>query len=81
MPQLANASPHRRREWWRLTKQLQHGSLVCLWWDGDAQGSPDTPPDKQAAPVPNMMFATVCERDDKLLASIDPSKRPQLGLK
>lgn len=72
VPQLKNATHQRRSEWWRHTKQLQHGSLICLWWDGD--GGPSAPP--------NLMFATVCERDEKLLASIVEARmRPQLGIR
>jgi len=84
-PQLATASLERRRDWWQHTKQLQHGSLVALWWDGDSSSSSSSGPagsTTQGAALPNVMFATVSERDEKQLAAQgEPRKRPQLGIR
>ncbi len=66
-PQLAKADQARRFDWWKHTKQLQHGSLLFLWWDGEPGG------------LPNMMFATVCDRKEQELAPRgEPRRRPQL---
>lgn len=78
-PQLGNAPLSRRRDWWRNTKQLQHGSLAALWWDGDEE--PGSLGDDKEPPVPNIMFVTICERDDKMLAPVEPHKRPQVGVR
>lgn len=70
-PQLASADQARRFDWWKHTKQLQHGSLLFLWWDGEAAGS-----------QPNLMFATVCDRREQDLAPRgEPRRRPQLGIR
>ena len=80
-PQLANATWERRRDWWQHTKQLQHGSLVALWWDGDSNGSSGIT-DGNGPALPNIMFATICERDEKQLAAKgEPRRRPQLAIK
>ena len=80
VPQLAGASLGRRREWWSQTKQLQHGSLVALWWDGSSGGTGGGAGAGvgSAAPLPlHMMFATVCDRDINLLvAKGEPRPRP-----
>lgn len=79
VPQLSSAAHKRRREWWRQTKQLQHGSLVALWWDGDHHCNSSS---SGVGALPNLMFATVCDRQDNLLASpAEPRRRPQLGLR
>jgi hypothetical protein len=68
-PQLAKADQSRRFDWWKHTKQLQHGSLLFLWWDGEPGG------------LPHMMFATVCDRKEQDLASRGERRRPQLGIR
>eukprot|EP00775_Hariotina_reticulata_P006332 gene6332-6566_t len=107
VPQLSGAPFQRRRDWWRQTKQLQHGSLVALWWDGnddDSNTSVSNSSNRSGGEgdggdggsgggggavaadavraLPNLLFATVCDRQDQLLASPgEPRKRPQVGIK
>jgi hypothetical protein len=64
LEQNRKASLESRRKFWERSRRLQHGCLICLCWKEPGQ----------AAPV--LIFATVSDRDPKMLArnaSADPS--------
>ena len=79
VPQLLTADMFQRRRWWQQTKQLQHGSLVCLWWQkvpttAQAAGAAglrmhtdnkESTGELQVSPAyqPSLVFATITGRD------------------
>ena len=62
---LKKSSKQQKLAFWKRTKRLSHGSLICLWWLTDN------------SPRPNIVFGVIGERNADDLAG----PRPRLGIK
>ncbi|CAD7696268.1 unnamed protein product [Ostreobium quekettii] len=75
IPTVQNLNQKRRAAWWDNTKRLQHGTLVCLWYEEEGQA---TKPGDSATPQP--LLGVICERNTDLLAPKRP-RRASIGIR
>ncbi|KAL0048508.1 hypothetical protein WJX82_004826 [Trebouxia sp. C0006] len=77
LPSKHSKKPQERVEFWKMTKRLQHGTLVQLWTE-----TPSTETD--AAPESfhvKIISCIISERHEHLLASRQHNQRPNIGLR
>ncbi len=73
-PPLPMGGTHRTPlDWWRNSKRLSMGTLLCFWWEpqqpqlGQWQARPHPQPGQQL-PDPRLVVGVVAQRDPKDLA-------------
>ena len=77
LPSHQSKKPQELVEFWKMTKRLQHGTLVQLWTE-----TPSTETDAAPESVNiKIISCVISEREEQLLAPRQHNRRPTIGLR